>query len=339
MLQESVRQLSLKVGLARADPDASWQSQVVDDGWRTLRDMGLLALRSDTGGTGIECAVVCEELAAASSPVPFGWQAVVAGQLLRSAGGPPALGEALAGGRQRVAVAVRADLRQLEGDGTWIVTSPAGVDAALALDEGGAVRLYDVGSMPEQSWRALTLDPWLRGLTLRGPLDDHGVVGRLDSEGRDLVTATALTVTAADLVGVARDALRDAVAHARRRIQFGRPIGAFQAVQELCAVSEVAVRSARGCVWYAGWALDAQDAKGALQAARVAKARAAAAGRLVCENAVQVLGGLGVTWESLAHRRLRRALFDRALLGDERQQYRRIAEVRLATAGKGERPL
>jgi alkylation response protein AidB-like acyl-CoA dehydrogenase len=108
-------------------------------------------------------------------------------------------------------------------------------------------------------------------------------------------------------------------------VQFGRPIGSFQAVQQLCADQHVTIESARSITWQAAWAVDALDPAEALGLARVAKAWCAAAARPVCEAAIQVWGGLGITWECEAHRYLRRALVDRALLGDERTHLAAIA--------------
>ena len=80
---------------------------------------------------------------------------------------------------------------------------------------------------------------------------------------------------------------------------------------------------------YAAWALGRLPHEEALLAARTAKAYASSAGRSVVESTVQILGGVAITWESLAHLRVRRALLDRSVFGDEHAQYQAIALHRL----------
>jgi len=144
------------------------------------------------------------------------------------------------------------------------------------------------------------------------------------------VQAMALTAVAADLAGVMAGALDDAVRYAGERVQFGVKIGTFQAVQHLLADSLVRLEGARSCVWHAAWAVDHLPADQALLAARTAKAYASASGRDVVETAMQVLGGISITWEHASHLRLRRTLLNRRLFGDESAQYAAIADMRLA---------
>jgi alkylation response protein AidB-like acyl-CoA dehydrogenase len=141
--------------------------------------------------------------------------------------------------------------------------------------------------------------------------------------------AMALTAVAADLVGVMTGALDDAESYAGERVQFGVKIGSFQAVQHMLADSLVRLEGARSCLWHAAWAVDHLPPRQALLAARTAKAYAAAAGRDVVEAAMQVLGGISITWEHVAHLRLRRTLLNRRLFGDESDQYQAIADMRL----------
>jgi alkylation response protein AidB-like acyl-CoA dehydrogenase len=121
----------------------------------------------------------------------------------------------------------------------------------------------------------------------------------------------------ADLLGAAHAALDGAVAHAAERRQFGRPVGSFQAVQHLCAEALVSVEASRSATWHAAWAVDALAPAEALRAARVAKAWCSEAALQVVEAAVQVWGGLGITWECPVHLFQRRVLLSRRLFGDE----------------------
>jgi alkylation response protein AidB-like acyl-CoA dehydrogenase len=88
-------------------------------------------------------------------------------------------------------------------------------------------------------------------------------------------------------------------------------------------------------MWQAAWSVDELEPAEALAVARAAKSYCSEIGRTVCEAAIQVWGGLGMTWECPAHRYLRRALLDRQLFGDERVHLAAIAERRLAPSGVG----
>ncbi len=84
-------------------------------------------------------------------------------------------------------------------------------------------------------------------------------------------------------------------------------------------------RVARSATWQAAWAVDTLDAHAALEAARMAKAYCATVGPRVCESAVQVWGGMGMTWDCPAHLYLRRGWLDRMLFGDEEWHYASLA--------------
>ncbi len=105
------------------------------------------------------------------------------------------------------------------------------------------------------------------------------------------------------------------VGYAAERRQYGVPVGSFQAVQHLLADAHVATEGSRSVALHAAWAVDALPADDALAAAAVAKAYCARAARTVCETAIQVHGGIGNTWECLAHVYLRRALLAGDVLG------------------------
>jgi alkylation response protein AidB-like acyl-CoA dehydrogenase len=124
-----------------------------------------------------------------------------------------------------------------------------------------------------------------------------------------------LAAACADLVGVMRGALTLATDYARDRRQYGAPIGSFQAVQHLLADAATAMEGSRSIALHAAWAVDALAADDALPAAAAAKAYCARAARAVCETAVQVHGGIGNTWECLAHVFLRRALLSGEVFG------------------------
>ncbi|WP_454337844.1 acyl-CoA dehydrogenase family protein [Streptomyces glaucescens] len=110
----------------------------------------------------------------------------------------------------------------------------------------------------------------------------------------------AVLLTAAEQLGTAARACELAVRHARTREQFGRPIGAFQAVQHLCAELLVRLETARAAVYAAAVTADPAD----IAAARLLADEAAVRGARDC---LQVHGGMGFTWEAEVHLHLKRA--------------------------------
>jgi len=129
-------------------------------------------------------------------------------------------------------------------------------------------------------------------------------------------TTLGLSLACADLVGTMGGAVQLATAYAGERRQYGAAIGSFQAIQHLLADAHVQTEGARSATLHAAWAVDELAPADALAAAAVAKAYCARAARQVCETAIQVHGGIGNTWECLAHLYLRRALLSSDLLGD-----------------------
>ena len=104
------------------------------------------------------------------------------------------------------------------------------------------------------------------------------------------MASARIALVCADLVGTTAATLDVAVTHARTREQFGRPVGSFQAVQQLCADQLVSVESCRSITWQASWAVDELDPIEALSTSRIAKAYCSEVGRAVCEAAIQVWG-------------------------------------------------
>jgi alkylation response protein AidB-like acyl-CoA dehydrogenase len=125
----------------------------------------------------------------------------------------------------------------------------------------------------------------------------------------------ARVLVAAELVGTASKALEMAVAYAKERQQFDRPIGSFQAVKHRAADAWRASEAARLAVWYAAWAI-ANGAPDASVAASAAKAAASDAAVRCTADSIQIHGGIGFTWEHDAHLYYRRAIAGQATLGD-----------------------
>ncbi|MFD7627669.1 acyl-CoA dehydrogenase family protein [Streptomyces sp. NPDC059851] len=152
---------------------------------------------------------------------------------------------------------------------------------------------------------------------------------RLSLDG-ELVRDLACVLFAADACGTAAWALHTATAYAKVRVQFGRPIGQFQAVKHLCADMLVRLEQARALAWDASRAADGPAGPRSLAAA-LAAGTALDAAYSGAKDCIQVLGGIGFTWEHDAHVHLRRALVARQLLGPGDEH--RLRAVRLASGG------
>ena len=144
--------------------------------------------------------------------------------------------------------------------------------------------------------------------SLAGVVKSPAELSALSGEDAGRWHALALTVTCADLVGSARGAHALAVDYAKVREQYGATIGSYQAVGHLLAESLALIEGAVSVSRHAAWAVDELAVAEALEAARVAKVYCARTALTVCETSIQVHGGIGNTWECLAHVYLRRVL-------------------------------
>ena len=308
-----------------------------------------LALPERLGGSGATCvevAIVTEALARRLVPVPYVGP-VTALDLLAAAGQDELVADVVAGGRvvtlgldtglEGVAEAGAAvvaweaagatDVVTRAGaDGSWAPTLRA-LEAASDLDCVDLTRrlrrLAPAGNAPAGTAPA--------GATPAGTTSVAAGELRPDQIAR--WEAFALSLLCADIVGAMDGALAMAVEHAHSRVQFGRPIGSFQALQHICAEQLVDLEASRSATYHSAWAVGGLPADQALRAARVAKSYVSRAGRSVTETVLQVLGGIGQTWESLAHAYLRRVLLDRATLGDETVHVTRLGAILQNTVG------
>jgi hypothetical protein len=144
--------------------------------------------------------------------------------------------------------------------------------------------------------------------SLAGVVESPSELSELSEEDASRWRALALAVTCADLVGAARGAQALAVDYAKVREQYGATIGSYQAVGHLLAESLALIEGSVSVMRHAAWAVDELPAAEAIEAAKVAKIYCARAALAVCETSIQVHGGIGNTWECLAHVYLRRVL-------------------------------
>jgi alkylation response protein AidB-like acyl-CoA dehydrogenase len=179
----------------------------------------------------------------------------------------------------------------------WLDVAEAGlgfVEEALLLEEMGyacypGFYLGHVASLSGDG-DAATVDP------TRPP-------GAVENE-----TPRFRAAAAAETLGVAQRALDLGVEHAKTRLQFGKPIGTYQAVSHPLAQTYTDVELARSLVYWAAWCV-AEDDERARLAAAAAKAFATEAAVAACERSIQVHGGIGFTWEHPLHRFYKRAIW------------------------------
>jgi alkylation response protein AidB-like acyl-CoA dehydrogenase len=131
---------------------------------------------------------------------------------------------------------------------------------------------------------------------------------------------------AAEMLGGAARVLELSVAYAKDRVQFGRPIGSFQAVKHRAADMLLDVESLRSAVYYAAWAIERGHPDASL-AASMAKAYASDAYRRVAASGIQIHGGIGFTWEHDMHLYFKRAKASEAAFGDAVWHRDRMAQL------------
>ena len=201
------------------------------------------------------------------------------------------------------------------------------------VEAGDGVGLFVV---PREHCRAepwTSLDPSrpVSRLVLDGvAVADERVLGRPGACAEPLARALdeARVALALEIVGACSTLLDACVAHAKQRVQFDQPIGAFQAVQHKCADMFVQVEKARATAYFAMMSLAEDDPRRRL-AASMAKAAAGDAQRLVAKEAIQIHGGTGFTWECDVQLFVRRLKTAEALLGNTADHRSRIATLLL----------
>jgi alkylation response protein AidB-like acyl-CoA dehydrogenase len=162
---------------------------------------------------------------------------------------------------------------------------------------------------------------------VRVPLSS--VLGVEPASGWESVAETiqrAAVAIAYEQVGGAQQCLDISVEYAKERVQFGRPIGSFQAIKHMCAEMLVAVESAKSAAYYAGWVVDTASSDAAV-AASVATSFCSEAYVRCAGDSIQIHGGLGFTWEHDAHLYFKRAVTDELLFGTPAQHRARLADA------------
>lgn len=130
----------------------------------------------------------------------------------------------------------------------------------------------------------------------------------------------------AEMVGGAQRVLEMCIAYAKERVQFGRPIGSFQAIQHKCADMLLVIESARSAAYAAAWAAS-HDRDDTALLASIAKAYTSDASRFVAGEGIQIHGGMGFTWEHDVHLYFKRAKADEFNFGDANYHRGRVAQL------------
>ena len=322
--------------------------------WDGIAEQGLLAvhLPEECGGGGgdlVDLAVALEEAARAALPGPY-LASSLASEILHRAGARDLAAE-LASGVRIGAVALGAgtltavsvaDGYRLDGTAPPVLSGADADLLILAAESGRSTESTESGESDRGTvWLAVdaaeltvrtqeSADPTrpTAEVTADGVAVPAGRVLDIDAA---LVRDLACALYAADACGMAAWALETAAEHAKVREQFGRPIGQFQAVKHLCADMLVRLEQARALAWDAARAADEPSRDVRALVCALAAGAALDAAYSCAKDSIQILGGIGFTWEHDAHLYLRRSLVTRQLLGAG--DTHRLRAVRLAEGG------
>ncbi len=323
--------------------------------WEEMAELGWpgLALPEEWGGQGlgvVDLAVLFEEMGYALAPSPL-LSTTVAGLALATNGTdeqrerwlrPIASGEARgtvalfdAGTPARIgdfAMEAKADGDGVVLDGEKVlVMDAASADFFLVATADGRRHLVERGADGVGVSAEKSIDLTRRLYSVRFDGVRVGPEATIDGGQEEYLPVLwrACVAIAAESTGVAQRTMEMAVEYAKDRHQFGRPIGAYQAVSHRCAQMLLETENSRSAVYGAAWAADAEPESLPL-AASMAKAYASDAGWRVPDASIQVHGGIGFTWEHDLHFFLKRGKANAATFGDVRWHRERVADLVLA---------
>jgi alkylation response protein AidB-like acyl-CoA dehydrogenase len=302
-----------------------------------------LAIPEEHGGSGftyVELIVVLEEMGRSLLCAPYFATIALAANAILTSGDDAAKKELLPGIATGDTIAT---LAFTEDNGRWdeggIATAATRAGDGWTLDghkmfvlDGNVANLLVVAARTPAGLSLFAVEGDAPGLT-RTPLatmdqtrkqarlELAGVPGRLigadggASAGLSRTLDLAAVALAAEQVGGAQRCLDMSVEYAKERVQFGRPIGSFQAIKHKCADMLLEVESAKSAAYYAGWAA-AESSDELPVVASLAKAYCSDAYFHAAAENIQIHGGIGFTWEHDAHLYFKRAKSSELLLGD-----------------------
>ncbi len=314
--------------------------------WEQMANqLGLQALTvpEEYGGAGfgyVELVVVLEEMGAALLGAPYFSTVALAANALIHSGYELAKKDLLPGIASGETIATLAfteesgrwdldgitmsatpkgDGWELQGTKMFVLDGHSAELVLVAARSGNGVSLFavDAGASGRTRTPLATMDQTRK----QARLEFAGTPARLvgdDGGGAPVLTKTldlAAVALAAEQVGGAQRCLDMSVEYAKTRIQFGRPIGSFQAIKHKCADMLLEVESAKSAAYYAGWAAD-EDSDELPVVASLAKSYCSEAYFHAAAENIQIHGGIGFTWEHDAHLYFKRAKSSELLLGD-----------------------
>ena len=296
---------------------AGAESPYDDAVWKEMCDLGWpgIAISEEYGGLGlgvVELMILLEQTGYVCAPTPLISNAY-AGAVIAAAGSNEQRSRWLPG----IASGEERGAAELTCDPEPVLGAAAGA-AILVMADGEGAKLVEAADAELEpldlidKTRAYFVGRASGGEPLPGDIAWAGSAGQV--------------ALAAESVGVAQRALDMAVEYAKEREQFGRPIGAYQAVSHRLAEMLWDVEEARSLTYYAAWCADAQPDSLPL-AASMAKARASDAACKVTHDAIQTLGGIGFTWEHDVHLFLKRARVSAQLMGSAGQHRDNVASL------------
>jgi len=308
-------------------------------------ELGLqsLIIPEEFGGQGftfVELTVVLEEMGRALLCAPYFSSCVLAANALIHSGDDAAKQAHLPGIASGETIAT---LAFTEPNGKW---DESGIEATATKDgdayklsgtkmfvlDGAQANLLIVAAKTDAGTSLFAVDPAGSGVTRtnlatmdqtrkQAKIELDGAAGTLigtDGGGwatLERVLDLAAVALAAEQVGGAQKVLEEAVQYAKDRVQFGRPIGSFQAIKHKCADMLLEVESAKSAAYYAAWcASELNDELPSV--ASLAKAYCSEAYFHAAAENIQIHGGIGFTWEHPAHLYFKRAKSSELLFGD-----------------------
>jgi alkylation response protein AidB-like acyl-CoA dehydrogenase len=316
--------------------------QAVWDQMANQLGLQALAIPEAYGGAGftnVELTVVFEEMGAALLCAPYFSTVALGANAILCSGDESAKKDLLPGiadGSTKATLAITEDSGRWEPDAVTLEAT-GGPDWSLSgskmyVIDGHVADLVIVAARTPKGLSLFAVDGNASGL-VRTPLatmdqtrkqarlEFSSVPARLmgaEGEAGPAVTRIldlAAVALAAEQVGGAQRCLDMAVDYAKTRIQFGRPIGSFQAIKHKCADMLLEVESAKSAAYYAGWAA-AEDSDELPVVASLAKSYCSEAYFHAAAENIQIHGGIGFTWEHDAHLYFKRAKSSELLLGD-----------------------
>jgi alkylation response protein AidB-like acyl-CoA dehydrogenase len=319
--------------------------------WRKMAELGWLGLviPEQYGGGGlsyVDLVLVMEEMGRVVLPSPFIWTLMVA-EAIKRAGSDSQKSSLL----PRLATGeLIATVAYLEPSSIWSadgITMSARKDGSgyvlegtkLFVNDGHAADCILVAARTEGSGnsgvtlfaleskrpgvavtRLTTMDQTRKLSEIRFSGVKADAADIIGEPGRGWNTLSEIldrgkVMLAGEMMGGAQKVLEMTVDYAKVRVQFGRPIGSFQAVQHKCANMMIDVEGARSAAYYASWAVSNEVAEASLAAA-LAKAAASDAFRRVSAEGIQLHGGIGFTWDHDMHLYFKRAKSSEFTFGD-----------------------